>query len=350
LDYNLKALHGLALTLVKPKVKLSWVVRIASRSALFSPHYPNGQPSKLAVIFCAFLLTSHSSPRAAFPSFFMKFKMVAVDIDGTLLDSRGELPAENAWAVRSTVERGIKVILVTGRRYGTALRVAESLGLHFPMIVHNGALVKSPQPSERLANWFLSPQIASEILEATIPFLSYTVLHTDKSLQGQMVVHRQCRGNQLLQSYLGKMPESVLEVERLENAVDPDLIQVMFSGVLPAMLEVESCLNRLGLLENVKLAKTYYVDKNLGIVDILHKDCSKRHALEFLTGFYGCLPEEVLAIGDNFNDLEMLEYAGVGVIVANCVEALKGRGFVETSSNNDLGVAKALQKFVLRGF
>jgi Cof subfamily protein (haloacid dehalogenase superfamily) len=279
----------------------------------------------------------------------MKFKMVAVDIDGTLLDSCGELPAENAWAIRSTVDRGIKVILVTGRRYGMAVRVAESLGLAFPMIVHNGALVKSAQPSERLAKWFLSPQIASKILEATIPFLSYTVLHRDKSLQGQMVVHRKCRENQLLQGYLSKMPQSVLEVECLENAVDPDLIQVMFSGVLPAMLEVESCLNRLGLLEYVKLTKTHYVDKNLGIVDILHKDCSKRQALEFLAGFYGCLPEEVLAIGDNFNDLEMLEYAGVGVIVANCVEALKGRGFVETSSNNELGVAKALQRYVLSG-
>jgi len=273
--------------------------------------------------------------------------MVAVDIDGTLLDSRGELPVENAQAVRRTVEQGLKVVLVTGRRYGMALRVAESLGLALPMIVHNGALVKSARPSECLAKWFLSPQIASKILEATLPFLSYTVLHRDKSPQGQMVVHRQCRENQKLQGYLGKMPESVLEVECLENAVGPDLIQVMFSGVLPAMLEVESCLNRLGLLENAKLTKTHYVDKNLGIVDILHKDCSKRHALEFLTSFYGCLPEEVLAIGDNFNDLAMLEYAGVGVIVANCVESLKGRGFVETSSNNELGVAKALQRFVL---
>ncbi len=64
---------------------------------------------------------------------------------------------------------------------------------------------------------------------------------------------------------------------------------------------------------------------------------------------YGFLPEETMAIGDNHNDLEMLEYAGIGVIMANCVKELKGRGFIETPSNNDLGVARALERFVLCG-
>src|SRR5437773_4656781 len=119
----------------------------------------------------------------------MKFKIVAVDIDGTLLDSRGELPSENASAIRKTVDLGVKVILVTGRRYGTARRIAHSLELDFPLIAHNGALVKYPTESERLAAWFLSPEIASEILVKTASFLPYVVLHRDRPLQGQMVTH-----------------------------------------------------------------------------------------------------------------------------------------------------------------
>ncbi|PYV43570.1 MAG: hypothetical protein DMG06_10110 [Acidobacteria bacterium] len=277
----------------------------------------------------------------------MKFKIVAVDIDGTLLDSRGELPSENASAIRRTVDLGIKVILVTGRRYGTARKVAYSLELDFPLITHNGALVRYPSDSARLAAWFLSPEIAYEILAVTDPFLPYIVLHRDKPLQGQMVTHPRSLENRALQGYLEKMPQSVYQLERLEDAINDDLIQIMFAGTLSAMSEVEKSFENSGLLEKVKLTKTYYAEKNIGIVDILDKDCSKRCALEFLAGFYDCQPQEILAIGDNYNDLEMLEYAGVGVVMRNCVDELKGKGFEETSSNDDFGVAKTLQRFIL---
>ena len=277
----------------------------------------------------------------------MKFKIVAVDIDGTLLDSRGELPSENASAIRRTVDLGIKVILVTGRRYGTARKVAYSLELDFPLITHNGALVRYPSDSARLAAWFLSPEIAYEILAVTDPFLPYIVLHRDKPLQGQMVTHPRSLENRALQGYLEKMPQSVYQLERLEDAINDDLIQIMFAGTLSAMSEVEKSFENSGLLEKVKLTKTYYAEKNIGIVDILDKDCSKRCALEFLAGFYDCQPQEILAIGDNYNDLEMLEYAGVGVVMRNCVDELKGKGFEETSSNDDFGVAKTRQRFIL---
>jgi 5-amino-6-(5-phospho-D-ribitylamino)uracil phosphatase len=277
----------------------------------------------------------------------MNLKMVAVDIDGTLLDSHGELPLENARAIRRTVEKGITVVLVTGRRYGTARRVADLLELSSPLIAHNGALIKSPPATQRIAAWFLAPDIASEILATAAPFLPYIVLHKDTHSGCQMVTHPLCQSNLPLQGYLDKLPHAVCQEESLRDAIDGDLIQIMFSGVLPTMVEVERHLAESGFLTKIKLTKTYYPEKNLGIVDILDKHCSKRRALEFLAESFGYQPKEILAIGDNHNDLEMLEYAGVGVVVGNCVEDLKGRGFEETSSNNDCGVAKALEKFIL---
>ena len=80
---------------------------------------------------------------------------------------------------------------------------------------------------------------------------------------------------------------------------------------------------------------------------MLNKDCSKSRALKFLADSNQINPANILAIGDNYSDLEMLEYAGVGVVMANCVEELKGRGFYLTASNEALGVAKALNQFVL---
>ena len=277
----------------------------------------------------------------------MAIKLVAVDIDGTLLDSQGRLPDDNARAVRESVQRGIKIILITGRRWGMAKRVADWLDLTFPIIVHNGALTKSLLSAERMASQFIAPEVAVEILSKTEEFLEYTVLHRDSTSDGQTVIHASCQQNPIMTGYLGQLPQSVIQVDSLMEGIDSDLIQVMFAGPLPAMLGIEERLSGQGIAMKIRLTKTYYPAKNLGIIDILDKACSKRSALEFMTGYYGFLPEETMAIGDNHNDLEMLEYAGIGVIVANCVEELKGRGFEETLSNNDLGVARALERFVL---
>ena len=276
----------------------------------------------------------------------MRFRIVALDIDGTLLDSQGALPQENAEAVRKTAGLGIRIILVTGRRFSTARRIAENLGLDNPLIVHNGALIRFPFLEKKLASWFLSPEAASLILKSAPDVLTYAVLHSDKSPAGQLTVHYHSRNNLPLRSYLEKIPQSVREVDSLEALLDQDLIQIMFSGELEAVQKIEASLIDLGLSSLVKLSKTYYPSKNIGILDVLDKRCSKGHALAHLSVHYDCPPEHILAIGDNHNDLEMLEFAGLGVVMANCVNELRNRGFRETSSNDELGVARALHDYV----
>ena len=276
----------------------------------------------------------------------MAIKLVALDIDGTLLDSHGNLPAENGRAIEESVQRGVKVILVSGRRWSMARQVSAALGLTFPVVAHNGALIRSPIDSRRLASCFLNPGLAAEILAYSQDHFSYLVLHRDQDLNGQTVIHPACRQNLLMQGYLGQFPEAVMETESLLPWADTDLIQIMFGGELPAILEIEEMLQTNALVERVKLTKTYYPHKNLGIIDLLDKDCSKRTALEFLAGYYGVSRDETLAIGDNHNDLEMLTYAGIGVVVSNCVAELKGREFEETASNDAWGVAQALRRFI----
>jgi Cof subfamily protein (haloacid dehalogenase superfamily) len=276
----------------------------------------------------------------------MAIKLVALDIDGTLLDSRGDLPIENGRAIDESVRRGIKVILVSGRRWSMARRVSAALKLTFPVVAHNGALIRSPIDSHRLASCFLKPGIAKEILAHSHEHVGYLVLHRDQDFSGQTIIHPACRKNLLMQGYLGQFPETVTETESLLPWADADLIQIMFGGELPAIMEIEEMLHSRAQGEKLRLTKTYYPHKNLGIIDLLDKDCSKRTALEFLAGYYGVSREETMAIGDNHNDLEMLEYAGIGVVVENCVKELKGRGFEETASNDEGGVARALHRFI----
>ena len=277
----------------------------------------------------------------------MGLKWVAVDIDGTLLDSSGRIPEGNIKAINQVINCGVKVILVTGRRLNGALWVAEALGLSSPLIVHNGAMIRSSGESRRLAEWFLQSKVARSILEVTEPFLDSTVLHKDRASSGQIVVCSQFKANGPLHSYLSRVSESVVRVRSLKDEVDDDLLQIMFSGPIDLMNAIEECLQESGFLEKVKIAKTYYRKRNLGIIDVLNKDCSKCRALNFLARSYQVNPENILAIGDNYSDLEMLEYVGVGVVMANCVEELKGRGFYITASNDDLGVAKALNQFII---
>jgi len=240
----------------------------------------------------------------------------------------------------------VKVILVSGRRWSMARQVSAALGLNSPVVAHNGALIRSPVDSHRLATCFLKPDLAAEILALSEKHFSYLVLHRDHDFKGQTVVHPTCRENSLMQGYLKQFPETVMESESLLPWADSDLIQITFGGELPAIIEVEAVLRSKALADKVRVTKTYYPHKNLGIIDLLDKDCSKRTAVEFLAGHYGVSREETLAIGDNHNDLEMLDYAGIAVVVANCVAELKNRGFEETSSNDAGGVAQALRRFI----
>ncbi|MXZ34582.1 MAG: HAD hydrolase family protein [Acidobacteria bacterium] len=278
----------------------------------------------------------------------MALKWIAADIDGTILDSSSRLPPENVTAFRQARDRGVEVVLVTGRRYGAAVRVANGLGLSSPLIVNNGAMIVCPVQSRRLARWFLAPEVATAILSATSSYTHCTVLHKDRPAAGQLVVCSRPRTNGQLHHYLNKVPGVTVQVESLRSEVDGDLIEIMFSGPLGVMEAVEGRLRESGFEKHVRIAKTYYREKDLGIIDVLNRDCSKRSALDFLARSRGIRPEEIMAIGDNHSDLEMLEYAGVGVVMANGVAVLKNRGLYETASNDDLGVARAVGRFILQ--
>ena len=278
----------------------------------------------------------------------MTLKWIAADIDGTILDSSSRLPPENVTAFRQARDRGVEVILVTGRRYGAAVWVADGLGLSSPLIVNNGAMIVCPVQSRRLARWFLAPEVATAILSATSSYTHCTVLHKDRPAAGQLVVSSRPRTNGQLHHYLNKVPGVTVQVESLQSEIDGDLIEIMFSGPLGVMEAVEARLKESGFEEHVRIAKTYYRERDLGIIDVLNKDCSKRSALDFLARSHGIRSTEIMAIGDNHSDLGMLEYAGVGVVMANGVAVLKNRGFYETASNDDLGVARAIGRFVLQ--
>jgi hydroxymethylpyrimidine pyrophosphatase-like HAD family hydrolase len=131
-------------------------------------------------------------------------------------------------------------------------------------------------------------------------------------------------------------------VSPLEDALTEDPLQAMYCGRLAAMEVLQERLSQAHFLDKITVMRTQYDHRDLCILDILNRDCSKGHALRRWAEERGLRPEQIMAIGDNHNDLEMLEFAGVAVVMGNASNELKQNGWMVTGSNEESGVAQAV--------
>jgi hydroxymethylpyrimidine pyrophosphatase-like HAD family hydrolase len=144
------------------------------------------------------------------------------------------------------------------------------------------------------------------------------------------------------QRWLEKNLQYIEFVVPIEDALDADPVQTMFCGPIARMQEALSCLESSGLVEHITVVRTEYPLRDLSIVDVLNRDCSKGHAVARWATHRGIAREQVMAIGDNYNDVEMLAFAGLPFIMGNASEELKARGWPVTLSNDENGVAAAI--------
>jgi hydroxymethylpyrimidine pyrophosphatase-like HAD family hydrolase len=128
----------------------------------------------------------------------------------------------------------------------------------------------------------------------------------------------------------------------IENSLIANPVQAMFCGSTARMVEALKALEESGLGNRVTVLRTEYPERDLSMIDVLNAGCSKGHALERWAAHRGYRREEVMAIGDNHNDVEMLEFAGHPVIMGNACEELRARGWNITRGNNACGIAAAL--------
>lgn len=276
-------------------------------------------------------------------------RLLAVDIDGTLLDSNYQLPERNREALVAAHQAGIEVVLVTGRRYTFALPVAEKIPFPHVLITSNGALIKSRSGQSyvrRLLPW----AVAAQAIELTRPWRGYTMLAFDVEGEGQIVMESLENRTNLFLSWYARNQQYV-RFQPLEEALGGDSpkdpLQVMYSGPLDVLTQVEQALLAASFRDEFKLLKTFYEARDLGILDLIHPACSKGAALAEWAGRRGYSRDQVMAVGDNFNDLEMLEFAGVPVVMGNAVEELKGDGRHITLDNDSAGLAVAIERWAL---
>jgi len=287
----------------------------------------------------------------------LPIRLLAVDIDGTLLNHEFKVSPEDAAAMRQAHAMGVEIVVATGRRHQFALHVVEQLGVDLCMISSNGAVTRS-LAGERFHRNLLPKEVCRQLCYAMDKFRGHMVVTFDKETKGCLVLEHLDEIGVSIRRWLEKNLEYIEFVVPIENALVEDPIQAMFCGTLARMAEVQKTLEASGLLDRVTILRTEYPERDLSMVDILNHGCTKGQALQRWATHRGIPREQVMAIGDNYNDVEMLEYAGVPVIMGNAPEDLRARslgnsgvgngGWMETRSNSENGVAAALEQVLFR--
>jgi Cof subfamily protein (haloacid dehalogenase superfamily) len=282
-------------------------------------------------------------------------RLAAIDMDGTLLPSFGyELSRRNLKALRAAQEAGIKVVIATGRRAAFATPLLEDLGLRadMPLITSNGAVIRT-LGGEAIDRWTLDVEVARGLCGLLRGF-GVLVFTFDQPGRGELVLEDLSRAEGRMELWVEANREAIDVVSPLEQIFESRgaPIQGMVAGSVGRMREAEKAFEGSQWSSRCACLRTEYPARDLSILDLLPRGISKGAALERLAGRLGIDRFETLAIGDNWNDVDMLEWAGQGFMMGNAARELrtmaKMRGWKQAPSNDRSGVAVVLEAAIAR--
>ena len=277
----------------------------------------------------------------------LPFRLLALDIDGTLLNSQFKIAERDLEALRGVHVAGAEIILCTGRRHTFAMPIAQMLGFDLWLCSSNGSVTRSSR-GEDFHHHLLAKELALAFCRHMARYRKGTVITFDQDSQGALVVEDFAELSQSISRWVEVNRSYIEVVKPIENALTRDPLQTMVCGGVSLMQQAEAHLEIFPERDQVTVLKTQYDDRDLCLLDVLAKDCSKGHAVDRWARHRGIAAKEIMAIGDNYNDIEMLDIAGIPFIMGNAAPEMKQRGYMETGSNDQCGVAAAIEQ-VLAG-
>ena len=277
----------------------------------------------------------------------MAIRLIAIDIDGTLTNSHGEIPRVNHLAINHALDRGIKIALATGRSFHHTRLISDNLHHSVKLILNNGALIKSSS-GETLERCVIPKATAAYIIEATRAAREGVLMMFDEPEKYELVAEGVDWNHPNRQTYYELHQSIILEVDSLLDALSHDPIQVSFNGSVDAMRALAELLTSLPRAREFSHTLTEYVHRDFSLLDVLTAGCSKGATLQRLAKRLAISRDEIMAIGDNLNDRDMLEFAGLAIVMGNAVPELKARGWPVTGNHDDGGLATAMEQFVFQ--
>ncbi len=266
----------------------------------------------------------------------MGIKLIAVDLDHTLLNSKRVIAPEDMAAIKAARAMGVDLTVATGRMFPAALPYCLELDIDLPVITYQGALVKTMLSHEELLHLRLDIDVAREVLR----FAHARNLHLNVY-----------NGDTLLVTEENELTERYRTVNRIPVIVEPELkYRLDFAPTKLVIIENDGAvMDKLEAELRLLYEPRYDISRSLPhLLEIGHPDATKSKALDFLANKLGIERREVMAIGDGLNDIDMLEWAGIGVAMGNSPDEVKAVADWVTSDNDHGGVARAIEKFIFR--
>lgn len=291
----------------------------------------------------------------------LPIRLIAVDVDGTLLDSRHQLPPRNAAALVAAAARGCEIALATGRRYNFVHPIAARLGCPCLIIASNGALVRryatrrleSPAPVggpplADLYRHFLPREKARAIL-AALPAYRHQAVVTmpEGAAENELYMEPEREppddSRRGFATWLAANRNHLAFALPLERCLTADPVQLMYGGGMAEVAAVAAQLAAQPLAAELTCLRTLYPRRDLGILDVLDRGVDKGAALAAVAARLAIPAAAILAIGDNYNDLGMLAFAGQAVLMGNAHPGMDRPGWRRTADNDHDGVAAAVE-------
>ena len=282
-------------------------------------------------------------------------RLVAIDMDGTLLPSISQgISPRNALALRAAQQAGITVAIATGRRTAYTAPLLQGLGLRadMPLITSNGAVIRT-LGGEPIDRSHMVARVARGLCGLLRPF-GALVFTFDRPARGELVLEDLSQAEGRIALWIEANRNAIEVIKPLENALKDgeDPIQGMVAGSLSRMRDADAALKASQWAAECDCIRTEYPARDLSILDLLPHGVSKGWALERLARHLGFGPRETMAIGDNWNDVDMLEWAGQSVVMGNAADELKAiaktRGWKLAPPNDRDGVAVVLEAAVAK--
>ena len=273
-------------------------------------------------------------------------RVIAVDVDGTLLDSRARLPDAHRDALVEAVRCGAEVALVTGRSFHFAKPIADLLPIPLTLIVNNGALLKT-RSGDTVMRHLLTRDAARQVLDATRAYENSVALVFDRPGERQIVFERMDWSHPNRRAYYDTNKAFIAQETPLSRALTEEPVQLMFNGSLGPMRVLVTALRRLPIADHLSVSITEYERRDFALVDVNGPGCSKGATLARWAASRGWTRDEVAAVGDNLNDVEMLDFAGTAFVMGNATPELQSRYSVVPSNDED-GLAVAVSRLSLR--
>jgi Cof subfamily protein (haloacid dehalogenase superfamily) len=264
----------------------------------------------------------------------MAYKLMAVDIDGTLFNSAGILTDVTKKAILESIDKGLIFTISTGRPLQGVEALNRMLNLDLPFITYNGAMVIMGKSKEVLYEQRLSAENAKEIIELAKKYQTTYMVWAD---------------NKLLVTEINDRVNLYKQISTVEPTLVGDINDWIKNGVTKILWydEIENIDRFQSEVGRYLGNRVNYHTSRPNFLEFVDINASKAIAMEKIGEHFGIKQSEMIAIGDGYNDLSMIEYAGLGVVMANAKDAIKEKGDYITLSNDEDGVAHVIYKFVI---